>query len=629
MSRGKKTLLIFGGLSVLGIFVLLCFGWFAELPGERLTPGGERRNQAFYLPMRDDVRIAVELWLPAGLAAEEKIPAILSTTRFWRARQLGMGIRIQAGVGALTDEMLVPPGVRKWNDAGFASVVVDARGSGASFGQRPIEWSPDEIADLAEVVSWIREQDWSNGKVGAYGAGYEASSLELLMQREPDLLQAAALEYHDFDPQGGLIQPGGVLVQKIAELQDESLRRLDTNDLGPGGFIGLLDRFFSPGVKPVDGEYGEALLEEAIAQRKHTSWLAAVEAIEFRDDEFAESGLSLRDVSPAFGPSESSTSSTPLFVRAGWLDAGAVSGALDRFRLSDQPQELWIGPWSRFGWHDTDPFALPDREASPPLEEQFDQALAFLKKHLGEEATELVSTIHYRPLGGQEVVETDQWPPQGFEERSWFLGAESTLTETAPGDAEASDQYEVRFQATTDDENRWTSPFGLDIVYRNRAALDENLVVYDTAPFEKSVEIAGRPVVHLHLASSLSSGAMFAYLEAVSPSDQVIYLTEGILRFDWRREDPDVQYPARPPKHSGLRGDAAPITPGEDFELSLGLIDTAAILPAGYRLRLALAGHDASLFERTPLKGAPIWTVHRSLDRPSRIEIPMREISGE
>src|SRR5689334_13390246 len=39
---------------------------------------------SFYLPMRDGVRLAIDLYLPVGLKPGEKLPAILEQTRYGR-----------------------------------------------------------------------------------------------------------------------------------------------------------------------------------------------------------------------------------------------------------------------------------------------------------------------------------------------------------------------------------------------------------------------------------------------------------------------------------------------------------------------------------------------------------------
>src|SRR6266699_3431794 len=60
-----------------------------------------------------------------------------------------------------------------WTSAGFALVVADARGTGASFGSRTIELGPGEIDDYGELIDWVAAQPWSNGRVGVYGTSYE------------------------------------------------------------------------------------------------------------------------------------------------------------------------------------------------------------------------------------------------------------------------------------------------------------------------------------------------------------------------------------------------------------------------------------------------------------------------
>jgi X-Pro dipeptidyl-peptidase (S15 family) len=59
-------------------------------------------------------------------------------------------------------------------------VVADARGTGASFGSRPIELGPREIADYGELIDWVAAQPWSNGRVGVYGTSYEGQAAELV-----------------------------------------------------------------------------------------------------------------------------------------------------------------------------------------------------------------------------------------------------------------------------------------------------------------------------------------------------------------------------------------------------------------------------------------------------------------
>jgi len=46
------------------------------------------------------------------------------------------------------------------------------------------------------------------------------------------------------------------------------------------------------------------------------------------------------------------------------------------------------------------------------------------------------------------------------------------------------------------------------------------------------------------------------------------------------------------------------------------------LLRKGHSIRLALAGADASLFQRFPAEGTPTWTVYREAQRASFVELP-------
>ena len=114
-----------------------------------------------YVGMRDGTRIAVDVYLPKDLPPGERVPAILSQTRYCRSFEYRRPLDLL--LGGPRDLPFVERFVRH----GYAVVVADARGTGASFGNQSGFWSPDEVRDEAEVVDWMVRQPWSNGRVGA------------------------------------------------------------------------------------------------------------------------------------------------------------------------------------------------------------------------------------------------------------------------------------------------------------------------------------------------------------------------------------------------------------------------------------------------------------------------------
>jgi putative CocE/NonD family hydrolase len=171
--------------------------------------------------------------------------------------------------------------------------------------------------------------------------------------------------------------------------------------------------------------------------------------------------------------------------------------------------------------------------------------------------------------------------------------------------------------------SRWQ--LGGAVIYPDRVAEDKKLLTYTGAPLSTDVEITGSPVITLQIASSQSDGALFVYLEDVSPEGHVTYTTEGIFRAINRRiaKRPLPYIPLGPP-HSFLRADAETTVPGQMEEVSFSLLPTSVVLRRGHCVRLALAGADSSMFERYPAGGTPKLEVYRQKEHPSYLNLPIR-----
>jgi len=119
-------------------------------------------------------------------------------------------------------------------------------------------------------------------------------------------------------------------------------------------------------------------------------------------------------------------------------------------------------------------------------------------------------------------------------------------------------------------------------------------------------------------------GAFHVYLEDVAPDGRVTYVTEGILRAIHRQvSDEEPLYAVLGPYHSFERADAAPLVPGEVAEIRFNLYATSVLVREGHRIRIAVAGHDASPFARYPAEGTPVLSVQRNNIYPSHVELPM------
>ncbi len=556
---------------------------------------------AGFIPMPDGTRLAADVILPAGLGAGKKLPTVLTATRYWRAPD-----------GSLPSGQVVD-----WIRRGYAVVVVDVRGTGASFGVWKYPWSRGEVRDLGDVVRWIATQSWSDGTVGTIGTSYTGNTAQLASATGGRPLKAVIPRFMDFDAWADLTAPGGVVNSFLLRTWGELIGAMDRNT--PSG---------NPprGVRPVDGDSGRALLAAAVRDHEANPPLDQVgpRAV-YRDQVMPEWSGGSDDYATFRWRQPIERARVPIFGWASWFDAGTANGAISRWLTWKTPQLLVIGAWSHGGGHHASPFLAPEAPTDPSSAAQQDAAACWFDRYLRGGSSGLApGRIWYYTVGEERWKSTSHWPVVGTKQERWFLNADRALSRAAPSGS-ASDTYQVDFDHTTGNQNRWyTQIGGGDVVYPDRAESDRRLLVYTSAPLERDVEVTGNPVITLRLTSSATDGAFFVYLENVAPDGRVTYVTEGMLR-GIHRLVTTPPYKTMYPYHSFLERDAAAIVPGAMTELRFGLFPVSVLFKRGHRIRIALAGADKDTFGRIPTEGGVTWMVSRTGGAPSYIDLPTVE----
>jgi putative CocE/NonD family hydrolase len=594
-----------------------------------------------YVTMRDGVRLAVDVILPSDAGAA-RVPALLYQGRYWRSVSLRGPARVLSDAPERHGDLgrFKSYFVRR----GYAWIDVDTRGSGASEGVRLWDYSPEEIADGADLAEWIVRQPWSDGRIAGVGVSYSGAAAELLLANQHPAVKAAVPLFCDFDQYQDILAPGGIPNRRWILAWADYTARLDRGILPSQ--LWLLRPFVS-GVRPVDGPDGRAIRARAIAAHRANFDFSAMAEIVNRDDRpaatFARDAAGARAVAKAegwlaaeFGPRwralgtdlasphafarQVDAAGAPEYAYSGWLDGGYARAAAQRFAtLQDPRNRLLLGPW------DHALQAVSPRGARGPS--RFDHSgelLRFLDEHVKGLPTGLAREprVHYFTIGAEEWRAADRWPPPSTPAR-WYAAAGGALA-AAPPEGPGEDVYLVDFGAGTGPDSRWGALRGRPIgaPYGDRAAQDERLLVYTSPPLAGAVEVTGHPVVTVHVASTATDGAFFAYLEEVSPDGDVTYVTEGSLRARHRRvaDAPDA---LGLPRHTFRRADAMPLVPGEVAELTFDLHPISYRFAAGGRIRLALAGADADHFARIPSEGPVAWRVQRSVARPTSLVLPV------
>jgi putative CocE/NonD family hydrolase len=611
--------------------VLLIARQRSKLPDEQFTPGGLPRSSSTYVKMRDGVEIAVSVDLPADWKTGERLPVLMRSARYWREPQVGWTARMLLALRAIQPDDILDKQALYFAERRFVVLRVDVRGTGASGGHRAMEYSPAEVADIGEVAAWAAQQPWSNGRVGSFGISYEGNTAELAAVPNQPAIRAVMPLYDSFDDYDDIV-PGGVASHSLLSKWSAVVVALDHNDVCGAnevkGWKCWRDRLMTPGVRPVDSDTHGEHLARIVKQHNNLNVIEAINKIDFRDDAVStqEGNYTLGQVSPSGLRDKIESSKVSMMVWCGWLDGEGCTDSLIRYNTLSNPQAVIIGPLSHGGDYNVDPFASNHSPAAPPSDEQLKMEADFFDRVL-RNPTPFQSSIRYYTMGEGQWHSTNIWPPAGFTTKRLYFAPQNGLSLTPPISSPSSDTYTVDFTASTGKQTRWHTGYGGgDVVYPDRAVEDKKLLVYNSAPLESDLEITGTPVLTLQLSSTAADGAIHAYLEDVSPGGRVTYLDEGILRVIDRKEVDPHSLPYLPfgPAHSYYRSDAEPLVVGQSATLRLILYSTSILLRKGHRIRLALAGADAGIFERYPQDATPTWTVYREPKRPSFLDVPAK-----
>lgn len=146
-------------------------------------------TESYYVPALKETKLAVDVHFPGG-DKTGKLPALLEFTRYWRSVE-------HPKTGEPIASLRERDSLFLAND--YILVKVDVRGTGASYGKRPGEYTPIEVKDAKYIVDWVVDQPWSDGSVGAYGTSYSGTTAELLCATGHKAVKAVIPGWSDFD----------------------------------------------------------------------------------------------------------------------------------------------------------------------------------------------------------------------------------------------------------------------------------------------------------------------------------------------------------------------------------------------------------------------------------------------
>ncbi len=568
------------------------FGEYAGY-GEPVYDGYVR--ESFYIPMRDGVKLACDLYRPtrAGRFATEPLPLVWTHDRYQRSSNQG---------GAVVTKLLVYPGLADMIHHGYLVATVDVRGGGASFGNWTGIFNPDETQDAYDIMEWFAGQEWCDGNLGMFGGSYLGGTQFMAAATESPHLRAI-FPFVALCDQYDVVWTGGIFRDDLTHTWSELTKMLDR----------------SSAVLPVDGLEGESDKKEALAQHEaNLEFESHVRAMPFRDSEHPSGFTGYEIGSPVTYLEEIEESDVAIYHQAGWFDTFPKDAAI-MYRSLENPQKMVIGPWFHTEAGGVD--------WSAEFRRWFDYWLKGVENGVMDE-----DPIHYYTMGaprGQEWRSTPQWPLAEERRVDYFFGAgpsgsvksinDGTLQRT-PSSSEDSDRYVVDYECSSGQVSRWNTAVGAggpSPRYQDQRANDQRSLTYTSPVLEADLEVTGHPVARLWVSSDHDDGDFFVYLQEVTPDGASTYVTEGCLRASHRA----LQERAGLPFHRSYASDVQPMD-GKPVELVIDLQPTSNLFDRGHRIRVTVACADHENSDTPVFEPLPVVQLHRAPQMASRIELP-------
>jgi len=588
------------------------------------------------VPMRDGVRLATDLYLPArgGIPADGRFPVVLTRTPYDKSET------------AWTPLNEIGP---YYASRGYVFVAQDTRGRFASEG----EWHmlTDDGRDGWDCAAWIARQSWSDGKIGMFGTSYVGGTQHAMaLEKVPQLTTVIPVDAMSNIGRQSLRNAGAfemrfwnwimTKVTKGSRAGRDPGTAAELMELSGQRFNYLKHLPIRPGTTPLQ------------LAPEYEDWL--VQAMRHgADDSFWAQNNILAD--------PKRYKDMPVYLVGGWYDSWGGNTTANFTALSQAikgPVYLIMGPWIHGDQgksaHGQVSFGA-DAAIPNPLAwrlEWYDHWLKGIENSVGRSAPFATNVrIFVMGTGDGRKTASGLLNHGGYwrNEREWPLartrytpyyfqpGGELSTTKPASKAGGTSFQFDPRDPVPTlggpissgDDimqQGAWDQRGGpqfwnwqnpLPISARN------DVLVFRTAPLEADVEVTGEIEVKFWASSSAVDTDFTAKLiDVYPPSGDFphgfdLNIGDGIVRARFR---------------DSLKEEKL-MEPGKVYPFTLRIYPTSNVFKKGHRIRVDISSSNFPRFDVNPNTGEPLAdnrrvviatnTLVHDRSHPSHIVLPV------
>jgi uncharacterized protein len=491
------------------------------------------------IPLRDGVRLAADLTLPAKLPA----PAVVCRTPYGRSneRQVRFGDRFARG--------------------GYVAVWVDVRGRGDSDGG--FEPYRNDGLDGYDVIQWAAAQAWCDGDVATWGGSYPGRIQWLAALQRPPALRAMIVEVAPSDP--FVEDPTGV----------PGPMRINWHRLTDGRMPQYAEAV----------DWMEVYRHRPLRELDHAAGFES----ERWADEVGHDAAADAYWEPLRYQHRIAEIDLPVLHISGWYDdeeIGTPANFAAMTAVGRAGQRLLMGPWGhrvnsarQLGEVDFGPEALIDLDR---------ELVRFLDEHVrGRPPATPEPAVRFFLMGAREWRDLPAWPPPRAATLALHLDSDGHANSRF-GDGRLRAEETPRANAAADPPaDQWRHdpdrpvPFITDASSAQIGGPDDyagvetrgDVLVYTTEPLTEALDVIGPVRLVAHVATNAADTDICAMLLDVHPNGFAQRLCDGVVRLSRR---------------NGARTPAA-VVADQTYEVDVVMWDTAQRFLPGHRIGLQVA----------------------------------------
>jgi putative CocE/NonD family hydrolase len=559
-----------------------------------------------FIKMKDGTELAVSITLPAtanGQAASGKFPAVLIQTAYNKSTG-----RYASGIGGADPYMV---------QRGYATVVVDVRGTGNSQGVWDA-FGEKEQADYVEVLDWLIQQNWSDGKVGLYGVSYLGITAILTAAQNHPAVKAAfpivpiGDGFRDIVFTGGQVNPTFIpiwmgLVTSLSALPFDAFQQnpMRGAELLVSHLLNSVTAFQAPTiVKTVVGDSNTAF-----------------------DGDFWKTRSPLE---------KASNIKVPTFIVGGLHDLFQRSEPMWFEALKQQTTtKLLIGPWTHIEAAGIPSNGLP-KDGVPKMNQiqlmWFDQYV----KGMDVKADQVPNVTQF-VKGLNKYATTSNWPHPRMQAQAMYLRGDKTLkpqVPTAPETASTILQVPV-FGICSLSTSQWTAGIAnlLPLPCFTEDTIDQIPAAnFRTPVLTEDMYINGPIAAEIWIKTTAMDASLSVRISDYDPaSGRSVALSNGLLTASHRKVDDSksrfVNGLRIQPWHTFTSKDVQTVKSNDPMLLPVEIFPTSAVIAKGHQLQISIT--TSNLPQGLPpamtlVRGAVgAVTVLNEPKYPSRVILPL------